>query len=1027
MSKTTAAEDNRTEKRCEELDLKRANREAVASQLPVFSPHGLRIFTSDEFGQLTDDYRHDNFLGETQFAKLYRGKMETCAVAVKIFTDSDSDSDSTTTKDKHSRYKDEIQLLTHPRIEGCHRSLAKLIGCCPECLGVVYDANPRDTLDNLIVSDNFTWLQRMKVALQLAHLLVFFHDYDPPFILCKLDAAQIMVDQDYDLVLFDFGMLVGGPFYNLISRAIPNGKIHERLGYRNLELIKFDNAEIPNGKINEHLGYVDLELLKFAGWSVTHDVSSYGVILLSLIAKRLFGFCWSENFVTLWAKKECREKIPWTDRERNALNAHEIFKEDPDYDVHDANKIMKLAMNCIELLPKDRPTMKEMLEFLQALRVVLLNGMGDTGKTEVFEILPSQLREITGAFSFDNLLGGTQFGKLYRGRMSHGANQNEARAVTVKIWDDSICDSAYQMEKWSKLIEEVYFLQHPRVNRHQLSLAKPIGYCRTNELLGIVFDVNPRDSLHNLILKDDFTWVQRIRVALKLAHLLVFFHNYDSPFIVRNISAAHFLVDQDYNPVLVDLGMLVGGFFGTSNSPNGKLHGAPGYIDLHYLTVGGWSITRDVFSYGVLLLNLFSKSVVDISKQETCAARWGKLRCKEEIHWLSNDKNFSRVNEIFKNDPDFSYFDAYKIMKLALNCIVYVPEDRPTIKQIYESLQALYVVQRTGMGEPRKSLLREFLPSQLSEFTRGYHIENFLGNTQFAKLYRARISDDADRIHAVTVKIWDETLCGRAEPLDQWSKMMDEVHLLRHHSVNGHQQNFAKPIGYSHNCQRPGVVYDLNPRDTLTKEILKDNFKWLQRIKVALQLARLLFFFHNYDPPYILRNISADHILIDKDYNPVLFDFGMMIGGLFGNARDVPKQRVYGADGYRDLSFWLDGQWFVKRDVFSFGVVLLSLFSKRVIDPTQPEEKFVVHWAKKNYREGMTKEEINKVFRHVHKNFKKDPGYTRDDGVRVARLALECVEHDIHIRPRTQVVLHRLMDLDAVMRFGREFGNSTSA
>ncbi|KAL3515466.1 hypothetical protein ACH5RR_022368, partial [Cinchona calisaya] len=125
------------------------------------------------------------------------------------------------------------------------------------------------------------------------------------------------------------------------------------------------------------------------------------------------------------------------------------------------------------------------------------------------------------------------------------------------------------------------------------------------------------------------------------------------------------------------------------------------------------------------------------------------------------------------------------------------------------------------MGEPRKSMLREFLPGQLREYTGGYRIKNFLGNTQFAKLYCGRITDDADSIHVVTVRIWDDSLCVEADSLDQWSKMMDEVHLLLHLSVNGHQQNFAKPIGYSHNCERPGVVYDLNPRDTLHKEILK--------------------------------------------------------------------------------------------------------------------------------------------------------------------------------------------------------------
>ncbi|KAL3515465.1 hypothetical protein ACH5RR_022367 [Cinchona calisaya] len=94
MSKTTAAAVRPTEKSSDSINLEvnRANGGAVVSQLLVFQPSGLRIFTCDEFGQLTDNTIS---LVRPKFAKLYRGKIETRAVAVKLFIDSStSDSDS---------------------------------------------------------------------------------------------------------------------------------------------------------------------------------------------------------------------------------------------------------------------------------------------------------------------------------------------------------------------------------------------------------------------------------------------------------------------------------------------------------------------------------------------------------------------------------------------------------------------------------------------------------------------------------------------------------------------------------------------------------------------------------------------------------------------------------------------------------------------------------------------------------------------------------------------------------------------
>lgn len=47
-----------------------------------------------------------------------------------------------------------------------------------------------------------------------------------------------------------------------------------------------------------------------------------------------------------------------------------------------------------------------------------------------------------------------------------------------------------------------------------------------------------------LIFVDSFTWHQRIRAALGLANFLAFIHSFDQPLLVRNLDAAHVMIDQ---------------------------------------------------------------------------------------------------------------------------------------------------------------------------------------------------------------------------------------------------------------------------------------------------------------------------------------------------------------------------------------------------------------------------------------------------------------------------------------------------
>lgn len=122
---------------------------------------------------------------------------------------------------------------------------------------------------------------------------------------------------------------------------------------------------------------------------------------------------------------------------------------------------------------------------------------------------------------------------------------------------------------------------------------------------------------------------------------------------------------------------------------------------------------------------------------------------------------------------------------------------------------------------------------------------------------------------------------------------------------------------------------------------------WFTRMKIALHAAKGLEYLHDKaNPPVIYRDLKSSNILLDKDYNAKLSDFGLAKLGPVGDKSHV-STRVMGTYGYCAPEYQRTGQLTVKSDVYSFGVVLLELITgKRAIDNRRdPKEQNLVTWV----------------------------------------------------------------------------------
>nr|XP_023888424.1 probable serine/threonine-protein kinase PBL12 [Quercus suber] len=169
---------------------------------------------------------------------------------------------------------------------------------------------------------------------------------------------------------------------------------------------------------------------------------------------------------------------------------------------------------------------------------------------------------------------------------------------------------------------------------------------------------------------------------------------------------------------------------------------------------------------------------------------------------------------------------------------------------------------------------------------------------------------------------------------------------------------------------------------------------WLQRIKVALGFSRVVEFLHDPKKPYLERNINTAHIILDQDCNPKILDFSTMSGGILGKLTRLKNLLLnLGYDDPEDypLGGPEEGGFEVTyHDVFSFGVVLMGLIAKRIVDEKDTWKTFVYLWGWKQYRPNRSL---------VHESLVEDPGYYASDGIMITELAMRCIQMELDKRP----------------------------
>ncbi|KAL9178135.1 hypothetical protein ABFS82_01G105800 [Erythranthe guttata] len=259
------------------------------------------------------------------------------------------------------------------------------------------------------------------------------------------------------------------------------------------------------------------------------------------------------------------------------------------------------------------------------------------------------------------------------------AHLPDSTTAAVKIQ----CSSERLNQAHKLELEILQHLQHPNI-------VKIIGHCHDREEGILVLEHAPngnlQEKLHGSSKNNNIhlSWKKRISIAFQLAKAIEYLHKHPTLQIIHgDIKSSNILLDQNLNCKLCDFGSSKMGFSSLVLNPNSNsfirrnrvtMVGSPGYTDPHYLRTGLASKENDIYSFGVVILEL----ITGIQAFNPSTGERLTVRAERVLNNVS--KAVEIVDPRLEGDVDFEEVKA--MAAISAMCFSDSPVHRPSASDI---------------------------------------------------------------------------------------------------------------------------------------------------------------------------------------------------------------------------------------------------------------------------------------------------------------------------------------------------------
>ncbi|KAJ0913723.1 putative protein kinase RLK-Pelle-LRR-IV family [Helianthus annuus] len=345
-------------------------------------------------------------------------------------------------------------------------------------------------------------------------------------------------------------------------------------------------------------------------------------------------------FVAIFVHRRRKQKI-WSKSEtpEHRFSVQESSRKSSDYSCawDPTQKSPKTCGFCIELEPKS--------DSLQSFNM-------------------EEIESATWYFSDANLLGRSKFSAVYKGVL------RDTSVVAIKSVSVTSCKA--DEAEFTKGLSLLTSLKHE-------NLARLRGFCcsKGRGECFLVYDFASKGNLSEYLDVEEgrsshvLDWPKRVSIINGIAKGLAYLHRDEAEkpaMIHRNISMEKILIDQQYNPLITDAGLLKLLADDIVYSAL-KVSAALGYMAPEYITTGKFTEKSDVYAFGVVLLQILS----------------GQSNLTGSIRAAAADRKFDDF--IDKHlEGNFSELEADKLTRIGLICVDELPENRLTMEDVIREL-----------------------------------------------------------------------------------------------------------------------------------------------------------------------------------------------------------------------------------------------------------------------------------------------------------------------------------------------------